>query len=204
MAEPIVIAGSIVVGAVSGAALERLAALFTCSVPSCGRRIGWSALFGAAVGAMLAVSAPARAELAVEAALLAVMFVAALTDLQTRRIPNALSGGGLVLVVAATALFEPRFVLERLLFALLLFAFLLSAALLRPGGLGIGDVKLGAVVGAAFGAASIIALLLAFVAAATVGAAIALRLGWRQGRAATLPLAPFLAAGSLVTVVICG
>ena len=191
-------------GAVIGLALERFAALLSDGLPTLGRRAAFSAVLAGAVAPLLALSAESKAQLVPAAALLCVLFIAALTDLETRRIPNRLTGGGLLAMIALTALFEPGFATERFLFALLVFAFFLAAALARPGGLGLGDVKLVAVIGAALGAASIVAIGFALLISALVGAAIALARGWRHARAVALPLAPFLAAGSALTLLFGG
>lgn len=198
------IAAVALLGAALGLALERVAAMLSDGQPAPGRRGALSAAVAAAVAPLLARSAASTAQLLPAAALLCVLFTAALTDFETRRIPNRLTGAGLLVMIALTALFEPNFVAERLLFASLLFAFFLAAALVRPGGLGLGDVKLAVVIGAALGAASVIAVAFAFSIGALVGAAIALARGWRHARAVALPLAPFLAAGSALTLLFGG
>lgn len=198
------IAAATLLGAAIGLALERFAALLSDGLPTLGRRAALSAAVAGAVAPPLALSVEPEAQLLPAAALLCVLFTAALTDLETRRIPNRLTGGGLLLMIAMTALFEPGFAAERFLFALLVFAFFLAAALARPGGLGLGDVKLVAVIGAALGAASILAIGFALLIGALVGAAIAMARGWRHARAVALPLAPFLAAGSALTLLFGG
>ena len=193
-----------VVGAISGLLLERLAARLCAGAPPLGPRALICGLgMGLSTPVLMASSASAD-DFVVAATLLAVLLTAALTDLQERRIPNCLTGGGLALVIAFTALLEPQAVAQRLIFALLVFTFFLLAAVLRPGGLGLGDVKLVAVMGAALGAASLTAIGLALVGAALFGAAIASRRGWSRARSATVPLAPFLAGGSLVILLLSG
>ena len=198
------IAPAALVGAAIGLALERSAALLSDGLPTLGRRAALSAAVAGALAPLLALSAESKAQLVTAAALLCLLFTAALTDLETRRIPNRLTGGGLLAMIALTALFEPSFAAERFLFALVVFAFFLAAALARPGGLGLGDVKLVAVIGAALGAASIVAIAFALLIGALAGAAIALARGWRHARTVALPLAPFLAAGSALTLLFGG
>lgn len=192
------------VGAVLGAVLERAAAKLSDGRPAVGRRCFACAAVVACWAAMLAASSPPLVHLIRPTVLLCILVPAALTDLQTRRIPNLLTGGGLVLVLLVTAIFEPRSATERLIFSLAAFTFFLAAALLRPGGIGLGDVKLIAVVGAALGGASVAAIGLALIGGALAGIAIAARHGWRRARTATLPLAPFLAAGSLAVLLLSG
>ncbi len=191
-------------GAVLGAALERWAAKLSGGRPAVGSRCLVCAVVVACWAAALAASSSSLGGLVLPTVLLCILVPAALTDLQTRRIPNVLTGGGLAVVLLVTALLEPRFANERLIFACAAFTFFLAAALLRPGGIGLGDVKLVAVIGAALGAASVAAIGAALVGGALAGVAIAARHGWGQARTATLPLAPFLAAGSLAVLLLSG
>ena len=191
-------------GATAGALVERLAARLVGSAGPPSRRTLLSAGAIAPLAAALALSSPSPAQFGCDFALICVLLAATLTDLETRRIPNLLTGSGIVAILAITALLQPQLVTQRLIFALLGFAFFFAAALLRPGGLGLGDVKLVAVIGAALGALALPAVTLALLGAAAAGAAIALRDGLAQARAARLPLAPFLAAGALLTLLISG
>ncbi len=204
MDENALLALCLVSGAGAGFLLERFAARLSEGMPGLGPRTVVCSLATALLCPFLFVTFDTVAELAVAAALLCVLLVAALTDLQTRRIPNALSGGGLLLIFALAALFEPSSVPKRLFYALIVFTFLLAAALLRPGGIGLGDVKLVAVIGAALGAASIGAIGLGLLAGAAAGASIAICHGWAHARSATLPLAPFLGLSSLAILLLSG
>jgi leader peptidase (prepilin peptidase) / N-methyltransferase len=76
-------------------------------------------------------------------------------------------------------------------------AALLALSLARPEGMGLGDVKLAGLLGAALGLAVIPALLVAFAAGAVAGAVLLVRLG-RRARSIGIPFAPFLAGGGLV------
>jgi len=194
----------VALGAAAGALLERIATrLAGRRGPPTGRTL-LSAVVMALLVPALAFSSPSPAQLVCDLALLCVLAVATLTDLETRRIPNLLTGSGIAGMLALTALLQPQLVTQRLLFALLGFTFFFAAALLRPGGLGVGDVKLVAVIGAALGALALPAVTLALLGAAAAGAAIALRDGLVQARAARLPLAPFLGAGAVVTLLVSG
>lgn len=76
-------------------------------------------------------------------------------------------------------------------------AILLIVALARPGGLGMGDVKLMLLLGAALGSGIFGALVIGTAAAAVVGVALIARHGL-AARARTIPLGPFLAFGAVV------
>jgi leader peptidase (prepilin peptidase)/N-methyltransferase len=78
-------------------------------------------------------------------------------------------------------------------------AFLLVAALVRPGGMGMGDVKLALLLGVAVGRTVPLALVVALVAAAVPSVALLVRHGAR-GRTMGIPFAPFLAAGGIVAL----
>jgi leader peptidase (prepilin peptidase)/N-methyltransferase len=123
------------------------------------------------------------------AALIAVLVPAAAIDLRRRVIPNRLTGAGAVAGVALLAAGAPERLPAHLACALAAGGFFLAAALLRPGAMGLGDVKLAAVLGLYLGPAVLPALLVALVAATAAGLA---------GRRTTIPLGPFLAAGGLV------
>ena len=122
------------------------------------------------------------------AALLAVLVPAAVIDVRRRVIPNTLTAAGAVAGVALLTLLAPAAVPTHAAAGAGAGGFFLAAALLRPGELGMGDVKLAAVLGLYLGASVIPALLVALLAATVVGVA---------GRRSTLPLGPFLALGGV-------
>jgi prepilin signal peptidase PulO-like enzyme (type II secretory pathway) len=76
---------------------------------------------------------------------------------------------------------------------------LLVVVLVYPQGLGMGDVKLSALLGAALGYAVAIAVFIGFFVA-FVPAALLLVLRGREARKAAIPLGPFLALGAVVTL----
>ena len=122
------------------------------------------------------------------AALLAVLVPAAVIDARRRVIPNTLTAAGAVAGVALLTLLEPAALPTHAAAAAGAGGFFLAAALLRPGELGMGDVKLAAVLGLYLGGSVVPALLVALLAASAVGVA---------GRRSTLPLGPFLALGGV-------
>ena len=78
---------------------------------------------------------------------------------------------------------------------------LLILALIKPGGIGMGDVKLGLLLGAGLGLQAATALLIGFVALWPVALWILLRDG-RDARTQTLPLGPALAFGAAVVALV--
>jgi leader peptidase (prepilin peptidase)/N-methyltransferase len=78
--------------------------------------------------------------------------------------------------------------------------FLLAAAIVRPGGMGMGDVKLALLLGVAVGRTVPLALVVALAAAAVPSIALLVRHGAR-GRTIGIPFAPFLALGGVVALI---
>jgi len=132
----------------------------------------------------------------------AVLVVLSVIDIRTRRLPNRIVLPAAAIVLAAQLAIAPDRAIEWVVGALGAFAFLLIAALVNPGGLGMGDVKLALLLGAALGWAVAGALLVGLVAAGVAGAVVIARNGWTAGRKATLPLGPFLAFGGVAAVVV--
>jgi len=81
----------------------------------------------------------------------------------------------------------------------LLALFFLVFALVYPAGLGMGDVKLALLIGAALGYAVVSALLLGTLAAGVFGAILLFKEG-SSARKRAIPLGPFLAAGAIVVL----
>ena len=134
---------------------------------------------------------------------LALMFVAALVaitriDLEHRIIPNRILAPLAVAAIVLTALFQPHQLPERLIAGVAAGGLLLIAALAYPGGMGMGDVKLAAVMGVVLGRAVAPALLLALLAGTVAGIAVMAKRGIRQGRRTSIPFGPFLALGGVV------
>jgi leader peptidase (prepilin peptidase)/N-methyltransferase len=77
--------------------------------------------------------------------------------------------------------------------------FLLAAALAYPSGMGMGDVKLALLMGAALGRTVSVALMLAMVTALVPAVVLLARHGSRARKMA-IPFAPFLAFGSVVAL----
>ena len=76
----------------------------------------------------------------------------------------------------------------------------LGAVLAYPGGMGMGDVKLAAVMGLLLGSAVAPAILISLLSGVLVGAVVIARKGTAEGRKTAIPFGPFLALGALVAV----
>jgi leader peptidase (prepilin peptidase)/N-methyltransferase len=131
----------------------------------------------------------------------AVLVVLSIIDFRTRRLPNRIVLPAAGIVLAAQIAIAPDRALEWTVCALGAFALLFAASLLSPEGLGMGDVKLALLLGAALGWAVAAALFFGFAAAALAGIFMIARRGW-AARKATLPLGPFLALGGVAALFI--
>jgi leader peptidase (prepilin peptidase)/N-methyltransferase len=140
----------------------------------------------------------------------------AVVDLAERRLPWSLTLAGLLLggcavIVVATVSHDLAFLASAALMSITVGACYLALALVSTDGLGAGDVKLAALVGLLLSAtgwwsvllASAVTWLLALLAAVVLrvrqrGAAVVLRVRQRGAADGTVPLGPFLVAGTLV------
>jgi leader peptidase (prepilin peptidase)/N-methyltransferase len=125
------------------------------------------------------------------------------TDLDRRLIPNAivLPATGLVLL-AQIALFPER-TLEWVLATLGAALFFFIPALIFPAGMGMGDVKLAALLGAALGKSVIGAILAGLLAGAAFSIVVLVREGMSARRKA-IAYGPFLAFGGLLVLLLGG
>jgi leader peptidase (prepilin peptidase)/N-methyltransferase len=139
------------------------------------------------------------ADLALELPFAAMLIAVAAIDLDHRIVPNKILLPAAIWGLAAGAVVHPGDLPEMLIAAAGAFAFLLIAALARPGGMGMGDVKLAGVMGLYLGLSVIPALLIAFLSGSAVGIAIMARGGIGERKSA-VPFAPFLALGGIVAL----
>jgi leader peptidase (prepilin peptidase)/N-methyltransferase len=123
-----------------------------------------------------------------------------LIDLDSRIIPNKLTLTGAVAAPAILALTDPGAIPEHLIAAAAAGGFLFLAWLAYPRGMGMGDVKLAAVMGLFLGRAVAPAMFVALIAGTLVGAAVIARKGTAEGRKTAVPFGPFLALGSVVAL----
>ncbi len=127
----------------------------------------------------------------------AVLVALAVIDIRTRRLPNRIVLPAAAIVLAAHIAIAPEHTVEWVVAAAGAFLVMFAAHLVYPSGLGLGDVKLALLLGAALGWAVAGALVVGFLAAALAGVLVLIRGGW-AARKHTMPLGPFLAAGGLV------
>lgn len=127
----------------------------------------------------------------------AALVVVTATDLTHRIVPNrvVLPAAAVVLVLMTVAEPSPQWAIA----AAGASGFLLAAALAYPSGMGMGDVKLALLMGAALGRTVSVALMLAMVAALIPAVVLLARHGSRARKMA-IPFAPFLAFGSVVAL----
>jgi leader peptidase (prepilin peptidase)/N-methyltransferase len=120
-------------------------------------------------------------------------------DLERHIIPNRIVVPAWIAVLLAQVILHPQHWAEYLLASFGAAAFFLIVQLAYPAGLGMGDVKLALMLGAALGWAVIAALFLGTIAAGLVSAGLLLRQG-AEARKRAIPLGPFLAGGAIVVL----
>jgi leader peptidase (prepilin peptidase)/N-methyltransferase len=151
----------------------------------------------AALFAAVALRADSSAELWPGLALVSMLVLVAVVDLEHRIVPNrvlaAAAAAGLVLWL----LTDPGRVPENLIAGGAAGAALLIPALAYPKGMGMGDVKLAAILGLFLGRSVAPALLAGFALGSLAGLAIIAARG-ASARRRTIPFAPYLAMGAVV------
>jgi leader peptidase (prepilin peptidase)/N-methyltransferase len=154
-----------------------------------------------ALGALFAATALAfqddPAQMAMGLVLVSVLVAVTLTDLERHVIPNPIMAFAAVAGLGIAAATDPGLLPERLISAGAAGGFLLVAAVAYPAGMGMGDVKLAAVMGLYLGSAVAPAILIALIAGAVVGVSMIVRDG-ASARKRGIPFGPFLAAGAVV------
>lgn len=133
------------------------------------------------------------------AILATILITAAGTDMRMRLIPNRLTIPAIAFALAWSAAVRVPHLTSSLLGLTIAGGLFLVIALLSRGGMGGGDVKLAAAVGAFLGLQySLLGLFLAFIFGALVGLVL-MALG-KKRRRDYLPFAPFIAAGCLAAM----
>jgi leader peptidase (prepilin peptidase)/N-methyltransferase len=121
------------------------------------------------------------------------------TDMDRRVIPNAVLLAGALSGVAMAGATDPGSLGERAIAAIAAGGLLLLAALAYPGGMGMGDVKLAAVMGLYLGSSVAPALLIGFATGAVVGVVLIARRG-PGARKQAIAFGPLLALGGVISL----
>lgn len=156
---------------------------------------------GAATATALAVACFAVLGWSVEAVVgalaCAVLVAVTVTDLERRIIPNRVVVPAFAAALVVQTIPDPS--VEWIVAALAAGGFFLVMALVYPAGLGMGDVKLAAFLGAWLGRDVVVALFAGSVLALLPSIVILARHGAR-GRKVGIPFAPFLALGGVIAL----
>lgn len=139
----------------------------------------------------------APAELLLGLAFVATLAAITLTDLERRIIPNKVLIVSAIAALALAASLDPSSLPERAIAGVAAGGLLFAVALAYPRGMGLGDVKLAAVMGLYLARAVAPALLVAFLAGSLFGLALIARHG-AAARKQAVPFGPFLAFGGVV------
>jgi leader peptidase (prepilin peptidase) / N-methyltransferase len=126
-----------------------------------------------------------------------VLVVITRTDFEHRLIPDTIVLPGAVVLLALRTIDEPS--VEWILCALGAGLLLLVIVLVYPHGLGMGDVKLSALLGAGLGLSVIVAMFVGFFIAFVPALVLFARHG-REARKSAIPLGPFLALGGVIAL----
>jgi leader peptidase (prepilin peptidase)/N-methyltransferase len=152
---------------------------------------------GTAAAALIAFDLSARAFVA--AFFSAVLVVIAAVDLERRIVPNRIVVPASVIVLLGNIAAAPDRAKEWTIAALASMLVALAVSVATRGGVGMGDVKLAFLLGAGLGWDVLGAVVVAMLATLVVGLVILAR-GGLQARKETIPFAPLLALGALVSL----
>jgi leader peptidase (prepilin peptidase) / N-methyltransferase len=168
---------------------------------SCGVRIPWTYPVVELVTALLLAGCVVKfgfsAEAAVAGFFCAVLVTVSATDLAHRIVPNRVVLPATAVVLVAQTAIDPSPAWA--LGALGASGFLFLAALAYPAGMGMGDVKLALLLGAALGKTVAVALMLGMLAALVPSFVLLARYG-AAARKMGIPFAPFLAIGAVLAL----
>jgi leader peptidase (prepilin peptidase)/N-methyltransferase len=154
---------------------------------------------GAAFAATAIVLRDDPAQLVLGLLFVAMLAAITLTDLERRIIPNTILLAGAVAGLAVVAATDPASIPERAIAALAAGGILLAIAVAYPRGMGMGDVKLAAVMGLYLGKAVAPALFVGVLVGAVVGISVMVAQGG-GARKLAVPFGPFLALGGVVAL----
>jgi leader peptidase (prepilin peptidase)/N-methyltransferase len=124
-------------------------------------------------------------------------------DLDRRLLPDVIILPTLGTVLVLQIVFYPGRTVEWIVASVSAALFFFIPMLVYPAGMGMGDVKLAALLGAALGKAVVAAIAASLIAAAVVGLALIFREGL-GARKKAIPFGPFLALGGLLVLLLGG
>jgi leader peptidase (prepilin peptidase) / N-methyltransferase len=150
-----------------------------------------------ALFAAVAVQTGMSPELLPGLALMTLLVAVSAIDIEHHIIPNRLLVPGAAVALALWGLVDPSRLPENLIAAVSAGGFFMLAAVAYPAGMGMGDVKLAAVMGLYLGRSVAPALFVAFLTGALVGVGLMLARG-TSARKQGVPFGPFLALGGIV------
>jgi leader peptidase (prepilin peptidase) / N-methyltransferase len=159
------------------------------------------ALISAAFALLAFTSQPSGAEALIAALMAAVLVVLAATDIEHRIIPNRIVVPAALIALLAHSAVTPGRSTDFFLAAVTGGIAFLIPNLINRSLMGMGDVKLVALLGAGLGWGVLGAVSLAFLSVFPVAVLMLIRDG-AAARKATLPFGPFLALGGLVILIV--
>jgi leader peptidase (prepilin peptidase) / N-methyltransferase len=139
----------------------------------------------------------ATLDIAVVVFFIGVLVAISAIDIRQRIVPNRIVLPAALIVLVARTVAHPSVVWLAAGFGAALF--LLAAALARPGGMGMGDVKLALLLGFALGRTVPLGLTIALLTAIVPSVALLVRHG-ANGRTLGIPFAPCLALGGVIAL----
>jgi leader peptidase (prepilin peptidase) / N-methyltransferase len=152
----------------------------------------------AALAVAVVLTKHSAVDVALGLVLVGVLVPIALIDLEHRIIPNKITLPAAIAAVAIGAALDLKGVPEQLIAGAGAGGFLLAFLLAYPRGMGMGDVKLAAVLGLFLGRSVAVAILAAVLTGTVVGALVMARVGVEKGRKTAVPFGPFLAIGGVI------
>jgi leader peptidase (prepilin peptidase)/N-methyltransferase len=168
---------------------------------SCAAPIGWIYPAVELVSALLVAACVLAFGLTFEAAIAAffccVLLAISAVDLEHRIVPDRIVLPATLVVLTAQMIRDPS--PEWFIAAFCAALFLFLAVLAYPAGMGMGDVKLALLMGAALGKLVAVAMMVGMLAALVPGIYLMARHG-QAARKMGIPFAPFLAIGSIVAL----
>ena len=151
----------------------------------------------AALAAACLVTFGLTVEALVDVLACGVLVAVTVTDLERRIVPNRIIVPALAVALVVQTIRDPS--VEWIVASLAAGGFYFVAALIYPAGLGMGDVKLAAFLGAWLGAPVIVALFAGSLLA-LIPAIVILATRGKEGRKVGIPFAPFLAGGAVIAL----